>query len=118
MPAFAANNVARLLAGQRLALLNAEDLGNGAFTQAFFLAPSAGDGAPCITILNKTGQTVTLQASWEAADTTNFVPVTAGGVTAIAVPNGAAWNVPASLGLIYSCKAGAAITGGTLYVSR
>lgn len=64
MPLFGAVQTPIALAsGEKIALLNAENLANAAATMSFVLTPQPAGGAIAITIDNPTAQALTLQTS-------------------------------------------------------
>ena len=116
MPAFnAAQNPTELASGDRVAVLNAENLANAAFTMAVSLTPQP-NGPIMLGVWNNSGQTVTLQASPDLVQA-DFLPVSSG-AQAISVATGAVGEFSVSSGLYYAVKAGAAITAGTIWLAR
>ena len=103
-----------LSCGDKLAVLNAENLANGGFTMAVAFTPQASDIN--VALYNNSGQTVTLQASPDLVQA-DFMPVTAGGVAASVVA-GAVGVFWVTSGLYYAVKAGGAITAGTVWIAR
>jgi hypothetical protein len=104
-----------LSSGERIAVLNAENLSSGALTMAVSLHPQA--NAPImLSLYNNSGQTVTLQGSPDLVQA-DFMPVSSG-AQAISVANGAVGTFEVSSGLYYAVKAGGAITAGTIWLAR
>ena len=104
-----------LSSGEKLAVLNSENLANNTLSMAVQLH-SQPSSPIVLAIYNKSGQTITLQASPDlvAAD---FAPVSSGG-TAISVADSTVGEFSVSSGLYYAVKAGADITAGTVWLAR
>jgi hypothetical protein len=116
MPAFSAvQTPTELSSGDKLAVLNAENLALNALTMAVSLAPQP---TPIVlAIYNNSGQAVTLVASPDltAAD---YLPVTDTSGVAVAVAAASVVMAEVAPGLQYAVKAGAAITAGTIWLAR
>lgn len=114
MPLLAAVQTPTCLAsGERIAVLNTENLGNAAITMAVSLTP---DPMPVdIAIVNISSQTVSLVAS---ADGVNFYPCYTASGTAITVITNTVGQARVVGGLYYAVKAGGAITAGTIWLAR
>jgi hypothetical protein len=100
--------------GESVAVLNAENLGNGALSMAVTFTPQP--TSIMLAIYNNSGQVVDLVASPDLVNA-DFLPVSSG-ETAITVAAGAVGIFPVASGLYYAIKAGAAITAGTVWLSR
>jgi hypothetical protein len=103
-----------LSSGERLAVLNAEDLGNNALTMAVAFTPQP--VAVTLAIYNGSSQTVSLVASPDLTSG-DFLPVYAG-ETAITVVTNTVGIFQVATGLYYAIKAGGAITAGTIWLAR
>ena len=116
MPAFgAAQTPTSLTNGDRVAVLNAESLANGALTMAINVIPEPTN--IMLAIHNNSGQSVSLVASPDLV-AGNFLPVYNEAGNAVMVANGQVSMFFAASGLNYALKAGAAITAGTIWVTR
>jgi hypothetical protein len=115
MPLYADGTAITIQAGQRQAVLNAEDLSDGAATQAVLLKTSGGAPVP-LTILNTSGEGVTLEVAaedtedayvpWANIDTSTFGPATANAQYGQVTGN-----------LYYRLVAGGDVTAGTLVMA-
>ena len=116
MPAFgAAQTPTELSSGDKLAVLNAENLALNALTMAVSLTPQP---TPVVlAIYNNSGQAVTLVASPDFT-ATDYLPVTDTAGVAVALAAGTVREVEVAPGLQYAVKAGAAITAGTVWLAR
>lgn len=103
-----------LSSGERVAVLNAENLGSGSLTMAVSLTPQPTPAL--LSIYNNSTVSVTLCASPDLTSA-DFLPVYYEG-TEITVPTLEVWSIPVSPGLYYAIKAGAAITAGTVWLAR
>ena len=103
-----------LAAGQKVAVLNAENLANGGFTMAVAFTPQP--QPVTLAIYNASGQTVTLQASPDLTSG-DFLPVSVAG-SAVSVANNTVAEFAVAPSLFYAVKAGAAITAGTIWLAR
>ena len=116
MPAFGAvQTPTELSSGDKLAVLNAENLANAALTMAVSLTPQP---TPVVlAIYNNSGQAVTLVSSPDfiAAD---YLPVTDTAGVAVALAAATVQMVEVAAGLQYAVKAGSAITAGTIWLAR
>jgi hypothetical protein len=114
MPAFGAvQTPTTLSSGEKIAVLNAENLANNALTMAIALTPQ-----PLIAVLaivNQSSQTVSLVGS---ADGVNFYPVTDDEGVAVTASTNTVVVATVSNGLFYAIKAGGAITAGTIWLAR
>ena len=118
MPAFGAvQTPTTLSSGEKLAVLNAENLASGSATMAVATTPQP---MPItLGILNNAGQSVTLQASADnKADGSTYFPVynEAGNEVTVAASTVGVAVVPG--GLFYRLLAGGAITVGTIWLAR
>lgn len=114
MPSWSATTQAALSSGDNLQCLLATDTSPAAGSlKGFAFTPQA---TPILlTIINNSGQTLTLQAS---ADNVTWLPVSYNG-TAISVTNATAYSVPVSSGLNYRLNNSSQISaGGTVWVAR
>jgi hypothetical protein len=116
MPLFSVAGMTSLAPGEKLAVLNAENLASAAAAQGVAFAPIGGGPVP-LTVLNATAQTVTLQAS---GDGTNWYPYVDADEQAVTVATVTALQVLVSPGLFYRAYngSGSAITAGTIWFSR
>ncbi len=118
MPAFGAvQTPTELAAGERVAVLNAENLGNGALTMAVTLAPQP---TPVdLAIVNNSNQTVDLVASADnKADGSTYFPVYNEAGTAVTAATDTVATARVAAGLFYAIKAGGAIVAGTVWLAR
>jgi hypothetical protein len=116
MPTFgAAQTPISLTNGERVAVLNAENLANGALTMAINVIPEPTN--IMLAIYNNCGQSVSLVASPDLTST-DFLPVYNEAGNAVTIANGQVSTLFAPSGLNYALKAGAAITAGTIWISR
>ena len=104
-----------LSGGERVAVLNAENLGNAALTMAIALIPQPTQVV--LAIYNNSGQSVSLVASPDLV-AGDFLPVYNEAGNAVTAANGQVWTALVSTGLYYAVKAGGAITGGTIWLAR
>ena len=104
-----------LSAGDSLAVLNAENLSNGALTMAVSLTPQP-TPVP-LAVYNKSGQSVSLVASPDLTSG-DFLPVYNEAGNAVTVANNTVAMVLVAHGLYYAVKAGGAITAGTIWLAR
>lgn len=102
-----------LSSGDKIAVLNNENLGSGALTMAVSLAPQP--MPTVLSIVNGSSQTVSLVGS---ADGVNFYPVTDDEGTAVSATTGTVVAATISSGLFYAVKAGGSITAGTIWLAR
>lgn len=102
-----------LSSGDKIAVLNNENLGSGALTMAVALAPQPVHVV--LSIVNGSSQTVSLVG---AADGVNFYPVTDDEGTVVSATTGTVVASTISSGLFYAVKAGGAITAGTIWLAR
>lgn len=114
MPAFGAvQTPTTLSSGEKIAVLNAENLANNALTMAVTLTPQP---LPCIiAIVNGSSQTVSLVGS---ADNVNYYPVTDDEGVAVTASTDTVVVATISAGLYYAIKAGGSITAGTIWLAR
>jgi hypothetical protein len=115
MPAYVDGSAMTVQAGQRQAVLKAEALADGAATQAVLLKTSGGGPVP-LTVINLSGEGVTLEVSatdvdgdyvpWANINTDTFGPATANAQYGEVTGN-----------LYYRLVAGGAITAGTLWMA-
>lgn len=104
-----------LSSGDRVAVLNAENLGNNALTMAVTLHPQP---TPIVlAIYNNSSQSVSLVASPDLTSG-DFLPVYNESGNAITVTSGQVWTAMVAPGLYYAVKAGGAITAGTIWLAR
>ena len=116
MPQFAAIQTPTALSiGERIAVLNGENLANGALTMGVSLHP--GPTNPVLAVYNNSGQTVTLQASPDFVSA-DYLPVTDTAGVAVSVATGTVVAAEVAAGLNYAVKAGGAITAGTIWLAR
>ena len=116
MPAFSASPTA-LSSGDQLAVLNAENLANGALTMAVNFAPQP--VSIDLAIVNHSGQTVSLVASADnKSDGSTYFPVYNEAGTAVTAATDTVATARVAAGLFYAIKAGGAITAGTIYLAR
>lgn len=115
MPLFGAvQTPTALSSGDKIAVLNNENLGNAALTMAVSLHPQP--SSPIVlSIVNGSSQTVSLVGS---ADGVNFYPVTDDEGTVVSATTGTVVASTISSGLFYAVKAGGAITAGTIWLAR
>ena len=106
-----------LSSGEKLAVLNAENLANNALTMAVSLTPQP--TSVDLAIVNNSSQTVTLLASADnKSDGTTYFPVfNEAGVAVTAATNTIA-TARVAPGLFYAVKAGGAIVAGTIWLAR
>jgi hypothetical protein len=117
MPLFGAQGPTALSSGEKLAVLNSENLGSGALTMAVALMPQP---TPVdLAIVNGSSQTVSLVASADnkSAGSTYF-PVYNEAGTAVTAAADTVATARVSPGLFYAVKAGGAITAGTIWLAR
>lgn len=115
MPAFGAvQTPIELSSGDKLAVLNAENLALNALTMAVSLMPQP--TTVLLALYNNSDQVVTLVASPDLV-AAHFLPVSSVG-TAISVAAGTVGEFLVSPGLYYAVEAGAAITTGTIWLAR
>ena len=116
MPQFgAAQTPTALATGEKVAVLNAENLASGALTMAVALTPQP--TAVDLAIYNNTTQSVSLVASPNLTAAA-FLPVyneAGAAVTVVTLTVGTARVAP---GLFYAVSAGGAIVGGTIWLGR
>lgn len=103
-----------LVPGGRLKILNAANLASGARTTPFIMTAPP-NGQVTLMVLNKSGQTVTLEAS---ADNQTWAPVTAEGGSALTIADSTCVPLTVGGGLFYALQPGADVTAGTIWVSR
>lgn len=104
-----------LSSGDKLAVLNAEDLANNGLTMAIALTPQP---EPIdLAIYNKSGQSVSLVASPDLTSG-DFLPVYNEAGNAVTVANSTVGTVKVASGLYYAVKAGGAIMAGTIWLAR
>ena len=116
MPAFGAVQTPTLLnSGERVAVLNGENLGNSALTMAVSLSPQP--EPVVLAIYNNSGQSVSLVASPDFTSS-DYLPVYNEAGNAVAVATGNVWMAMVAPGLNYAVKAGGAITAGTIWLAR
>lgn len=116
MPAFgAAQTPTALSSGEKIAVLNGEDLAENALTMAISLTPVT-DGV-WLAIYNQSGETVNLVGSPDFT-AANYLPVTdiSGGAITAATDTITVCKVATALN--YAIQAAAAITDGTVYLAR
>lgn len=102
-----------LSSGDKIAVLNNENLGSGALTMAVSLAPQP--MPTVLSIVNGSSQTVSLVGS---ADGVSFYPVTDDEGTPVSATTGTVVAAAISSGLFYAVKAGGSITAGTIWLAR
>lgn len=112
MPIFEATDFGVALSpGDRVAILNGENLPNGSATQAFTLTPTGGVGGAArpVQIANLTSEAVELQNSFDNV-TWNDLQAIAAGMQA---------ETQFGLGMLFRLNnaSGSAITDGTIWVS-
>lgn len=106
-----------LASGEKIAVLNAENLSNGALTMAVVFDPQPIKVA--LAIVNHSGQSVSLVASYDnKSDGSTYFPVYNEADAAITVPDGQIWTAEVASSLFYAIKAGGAITAGTVWLAR
>ena len=111
----AAQSPTALSSGERLAVLNAENLANAGISMAVALMPQP---TPVVlAIYNNSGQSVSLVASPDLTSG-DFLPVYNEAGNVVTVPNGQCWTAMVAPGLYYAVKAGGAITAGTIWLAR
>lgn len=118
MPAFGAVQTPTTLAsGEKLAVLNAENLGSGSLTMAVCLTPQP---EPVdLAIVNNSGQALALVASADnKSDGSTYFPVYNEAGNAVSAANATVQMVRVAAGLFYALKAGGAITAGTAWLAR
>ncbi len=103
-----------LAPGDKLAVLDAEDIASGAATRAFTLTPLESGGGVLLTLLNQTSEAMALQCS---ADNVTYEPVYAAGA-AVSCPEAEALAVLVSTGLYYRLAPAGDVTAGTVWVAR
>ena len=117
MPAFGAvQTPTTLSSGDKLAVLNVENLGAGGLTMVFALAPQP--APPYLDIYNNTTSVINLMASPDLV-LAHFLPVFDGiaGVQIQAQPGNVLTAQPHG-GLYYALQAVSAVTAGTIWVDR
>lgn len=116
MPAFGAvQSPTSLSSGEKVAVLNAENLANGALTMAVSLTPQP---TPVVlAIHNNSGQSVSLVASPDLTEA-DFLPVYNEAGNAVTVAAGEVGMAQVAPGLFYAVKAGGAIVAGTIWLAR
>ena len=118
MPAFSApQSPTALSSGDKIAVLNTENLANGALTMAVNFTPQP---TPVdLAIVNGTSQTVSLVASADdKSDGSTYFPVYNEAGTAVTADTDTVATARVSAGLFYAIKAGGAITAGTVWLAR
>jgi hypothetical protein len=118
MPAFGAvQTPTELASGERVAVLNTENLANNALTMAVTLTPQS---MPVdLAIVNGSTQTVSLVASADnKADGSTYFPVYNEAGNAVTAATDTVATVRVAPGLFYAVKAGGAITAGTIWLAR
>ena len=114
MPLFSTSPTT-LSSGEKLAVLNAENLGSGALTQAVSLTPQP--TSITLAIYNNSGQTVDLVASPDFTSA-NYLPVYNEAGVAVTAATDTVATAQVAAGLNYAIKAGGAITAGTVWLAR
>jgi hypothetical protein len=116
MPQFGAVQTPTTLSpGEKLTVLNNENLANGALTMAVSITPQA--TTVILAVYNNSGQSVTLCASPDFI-AVDYLPVTDTAGVAVAVAAGTVVLCEVAAGLQYAVKAGGAVTGGTIWLAR
>ena len=118
MPLFGAvQTPTTLSAGDRVAVLNVENLANNALTMAVTLTPQP---TPVdLAIVNGSSQTVSLVASADnKSDGSTYFPVYNEAGNAVTAPANTVATARVASGLYYAIKAGGAITAGTIWLAR
>ena len=116
MPLFGAvQTTTALSSGEKLAVLNAENLANNALTMAVSLTPQP--TPVTLAIYNASGQSVTLCASPDLTSG-DFLPVYNEAGNVVTAANNTVATVIVAPGLSYAVKAGGAITAGTIWIAR
>lgn len=118
MPALGAvQTPTSLSSGERVAVLNAENLANNALTMAVTLTPQP---TPVdLAIVNGSSQTVSLVASADnKSDGSTYFPVYNEAGNAVTAATDTVATVRVAPGLFYAVKAGGAITAGTIWLAR
>jgi len=118
MPLFgAANTPSALSSGDKIAVLNNENLGSGALTMAVNLL--AQPSPVVLAIVNGSSQTVSLVASADnKADGSTYYPVTDAEGASVTAATDTVMTATVSPSLFYAVKAGGAITAGTIWLAR
>jgi hypothetical protein len=116
MPLFSAvQTPTELSSGDKLSVLNGENLALNALTMAVSLTPQP---APIdLAIYNNSGQSVSLVASPDLISG-DFLPVYNEAGNEVTVVTGEVGTALVAPGLYYAVKAGAAITAGTIWLAR
>jgi hypothetical protein len=116
MPLFSAvQTPTELSSGDKLSVLNGENLALNALTMAVSLTPQP---APIdLAIYNNSGQSVSLVASPDLTSA-DFLPVYNEAGNEVTVVTGEVGTALVAPGLYYAVKAGAAITAGTIWLAR
>ena len=115
MPAFSFGATA-LSTGDKLAVLNAENLASGGLTAPVVFTPQP--TPVTLAIVNASSVTVSLVASADnKSDGSTYFPVYAG-ETAITVATDTVGVFSVAFGLFYAVKAGGSITAGTIWLAR
>ena len=116
MPAFSAG-ATTLSSGDKLAVLNAENLANGALTMPVCFTPQP--VSVDLAIVNNTTQSVSLVASYDnKSDGSTYFPVYNEAGNAVTAATDTVATVRVATGLFYAVKAGGAITAGTIWLAR
>jgi hypothetical protein len=118
MPLFSAvQTPTELSSGDKLSVLNGENLALNALTMAVSLTPQP---APIdLAIVNGSSQTVSLVASADnKSDGSTYFPVYNEAGNAVTAATDTVATVRVAPGLYYAIKAGAAITAGTIWLAR
>ncbi len=118
MPAFGAvQTPTELAAGERVAVLNAENLALNALTMAVTLTPQPTPAD--LAIVNNSTQTVSLVASADNNPSgATYFPVYNESGTAVTAATNTVATARVAPGLFYAIKAGGAIVAGTVWLAR
>lgn len=104
-----------LSTGERVAVLNAENLALNGLTMAVSLTPQP--TSITLALYNNSGQSVTLVASPDLT-AANFLPVYDEAGVAVTAATATVATARVAPGLYYAVKAGGAIAAGTIYLAR
>jgi hypothetical protein len=116
MPTFGAvQTPTELSSGDKLAVLNAENLALNALTMAVSLTPQP--TPVMLAIWNNSGETVSLVASPDLTSA-DFLPVYNEAGNEVTVATGEVGTALVAPGLYYAVKAGSAIAAGTIWMAR
>lgn len=117
MPAFGAPQTPTALSsGDKIAVLNDEDLAANALSMAVALTPQP---TPVVlAIYNDTGETVSLVSSPDSTTAADFLNVANETLNVVAVAGGTVGTAIVAPGLFYAIKAASAITAGTVWLAR